>query len=298
MTRREPVALTIAGSDSSGGAGIQADLKTFAAHGVYGASVITALTAQNTIGVQAVHPVPTDFVVAQLKSVCDDLSVKAVKTGMLANAEIITALARAFANRPRGAQQDGVVDAAPSAQAVSDGYAVIVDPVMIATSGDPLINADAIAVMRDALVPVADLVTPNLGEAAALLETDTATSHPEMEEQGRAILKLGCGAVLIKGGHLRDDRAPYPRALDVLVTDEQALWLHAPFVETVNTHGTGCTLSAAIAAQIVLGAPLIDAVSNAKGYLTSALEAGRSLAVGAGHGPVDHVFETKLWSVG
>ncbi|MEO1693693.1 MAG: bifunctional hydroxymethylpyrimidine kinase/phosphomethylpyrimidine kinase [Pseudomonadota bacterium] len=290
-----PVALTIAGSDSSGGAGIQADLKTFSALGVYGATVITALTAQNTVGVQAVHPVPADFVAEQFRSVTDDLDVRAVKTGMLATAAIIETTAHHLAERT--------------------DTLVVVDPVMVATSGDPLLAPDAVAAMRDTLVPVADLITPNLNEAACLLDTGVARSHAEMAEQGRALLGLGCDAVLVKGGHLIDERgqerndpigggAPVAQrtrqaeALDVLVTRSDAVWLHAPRVDTRNTHGTGCTLSAAIVAEIVLGQHLFDAVTNAKWFLTGALEAARDMDLGSGHGPVNHLHEIQAWSTG
>lgn len=276
---REAVALTIAGSDSSGGAGIQADLKTFTALGVYGATVITALTAQNTTGVTAVHPVPASFVAKQYDAVVSDLDVRAVKTGMLATSEIIETTADLLESRC-----DAVI---------------VVDPVMIATSGDPLIADDAIDAMRTKLVPVADLITPNLNEAATLLDTDVATSRAEMEAQGQALLELGCDAVLVKGGHFEEQRARCePQALDVLVTRTEAVWLHAPRINTPNTHGTGCTLSAAIAAHSVLGQHLFDAATNAKWFLTAALERGRDIDVGAGHGPVNHIYEIQDWSAG
>lgn len=260
-----PMALTIAGSDSSGGAGIQADLKTFAALGVYGASVLTALTAQNTCGVRAVHTPPADFVTAQIGAVLDDLAIGAVKTGMLANAAIVMAVAAALARRP--------------------DLPVVVDPVMVATSGDSLLEPDAVAAMTGCLIPRAMLITPNLPEAAALLGARIAGDEAEAEAQARALLALGCRAVLVKGGH-RAGR----EAVDLLATADGGIErIAAPWVETGNTHGTGCTLSAAITALLACGATLGEAVREAKRYLTAALEAGRGLKIGAGHGPVDHL---------
>ncbi|MEO1719067.1 MAG: bifunctional hydroxymethylpyrimidine kinase/phosphomethylpyrimidine kinase, partial [Pseudomonadota bacterium] len=267
------MALTIAGSDSSGGAGIQADLKTFTALGVYGATVITALTAQNTRGVSGVHAVPPEFVRDQYDKVVQDLDVRAIKTGMLATREIIEVVADAIRRNPPPF--------------------LCVDPVMIATSGDPLITPDAIAAMRSALIPLADVITPNLNEAGALLNTDAARDLSEMEQQGAALLELGCGAVLMKGGHLQGQvvgdsgdthDAAHAEALDVLVTRDGAVWLRAPRVETPNTHGTGCTLSAGIAAHSVLGHELFDAVTGAKWYLTASLKTAADITYGAGHG--------------
>ncbi|MFM1816223.1 MAG: bifunctional hydroxymethylpyrimidine kinase/phosphomethylpyrimidine kinase [Pseudomonadota bacterium] len=262
---RLPVALTIAGSDSSGGAGIQADLKSFSALGVYGASVITALTAQNTTGVRAVHVPPADFVVAQLEAVFDDLNVRGVKTGMLATAEIVTEVARFL-----------------GARCMSP---IIVDPVMVATSSDRLLAPEAERAVRDVLLPVAALVTPNLHEAAVLLGSDVASSEAEMIRQGQAILALGPGGVLMKGGHM----AGTTEALDLLVTAAGVERFSAPRIETRNTHGTGCTLSAAIAAGCANGLPLGQAVASAKSYLSEALQAGSGLVIGAGHGPVNHL---------
>jgi hydroxymethylpyrimidine/phosphomethylpyrimidine kinase len=262
-----PIALTIAGSDSSGGAGIQADLKAFGAMGVYGASVITALTAQNTTGVQGVYPIPTEFVAQQIKSVMDDLSVAAIKTGMLANADIITTVAAAL---DRGI-----------------GLTIVVDPVMVATSGDLLLEMDAVAAVRDIMLPRADLITPNLGEAAQLLAAGTARSRREMEQQAEALLAFGPAAVLLKGGHFGEGE----QAADVLVTAAGARWYEAEWIDTPNTHGTGCTLASAIAAQCARGVALGEAVAAAKAYLTRALAAGAGLKVGHGHGPVDHLVD-------
>ena len=259
-----PIALTIAGSDSSGGAGIQADLKTFAANGVYGASALTALTAQNTMGVQAVHTPPADFVDQQLRSVFSDLSVAAVKTGMLANREIVDAVV-------------AQLEAYPS-------IPVVADPVMVATSGDPLLADDAVESVKTRLVPRATLLTPNLDEAAHLLQCKPAATTDEMLVQAKAIMQFGCNAVLVKGGHFSGNEA-----VDVLLCADGSIeWLRAPRVETKNTHGTGCTLSAAIAAQLARGKVLSIATQEAKNYLTRALLAGANQRIGKGHGPVEH----------
>lgn len=257
-----PIALTIAGSDSGGGAGIQADLKTFSAMGVYGATVVTALTAQNTVGVQAVHAVPAAFVTAQLDSVFGDLDVRAVKIGMLPSPEIIEAVARALerAGRP-----------------------MVLDPVMVATTGARLISDQAMDALRNRLLPVADLVTPNLPEAAALLGEAPATDEDVAAAQGRRLLALGPPAVLVKGGH-----GTGPESTDLLVTAAGVTRFAAPRLPTRNTHGTGCTLSAAIAAGLAHGRPLAAAVADAKAYLTAALAAADRLRIGHGHGPVHH----------
>ncbi|MDX2158901.1 MAG: bifunctional hydroxymethylpyrimidine kinase/phosphomethylpyrimidine kinase [Hyphomicrobiaceae bacterium] len=262
------VALTIAGSDSSGGAGIQADLKTFTALGVYGASVITALTAQNTTGVQAVHAVPADFVMAQMTSVLDDLEVRAVKTGMLADADIIRAVADGLGRRP--------------------GIPLVVDPVMVATSGDPLLRPDAVATMKAVLIPRALLITPNLPEAAALTGTPLATTEVEAAAQLSALGRLGAGAVLLKGGHGAGDEA-----VDLLQIGTSVIRLAGPRIATVNTHGTGCTLSAAITAGLADGADLETAVRRAKAWLGEAIAAGAGQRIGHGHGPVDHLFAIR-----
>ena len=255
-----PIALTVAGSDSSGGAGIQADLKTFGALGVYGASAITALTAQNTTGVQDVFPVPPEFVTAQMKSVLDDLAVAAVKTGMLANAEVVAAVADSL--------RDAKIDK------------IVVDPVMVATSGDPLLAADAVDIMCAELFPMATVVTPNLDEAARILNCQRADNREEMLQQAHRIAERGARAVLLKGGHLETE--PAGEAVDVLVRGNNVRWLTAERVETANTHGTGCTLASAIAAGLAKGLSLEQSAEDAKAYLTRALKAGsRSISATA-----------------
>jgi hydroxymethylpyrimidine/phosphomethylpyrimidine kinase len=258
-----PVALTIAGSDSSGGAGIQADLKTFAALGVYGASVITALTAQNTQGVSGIHQVPPDFVTAQLDAVFADLEVRAVKIGMVAQLSTIDAIAAALA---RWSPQH-----------------VVLDPVMIATSGDRLLSADAMERLRATLIPRAALITPNLPEAAALLDEAVAESEAAIEGQGRRLLALGCPAVLIKGGHGQG-----AESADYLIRGSGTIALAAPRVATANTHGTGCSLSSAIAAGLAKGEDMETAVRQAKAWVSAAIAAADRFAVGRGHGPIHH----------
>ena len=262
--KRTPIALTIAGSDSSGGAGIQADLKTFTALGVYGASVITAITAQNTRGVQDVMQLPGAIITAQMTSVASDLAVGAIKTGMLADRATVETVAnglKAFGDAP-----------------------IVVDPVMVATSGDVLLGPDAIEAVRTRLFPLATVITPNLNEAARLIETSVAATEAEMEAQARRLIALGAKAVLMKGGHgVGDD------ATDILVTMSDVQRFSAPRIATRNTHGTGCTLSAAIAARLAGGDSLPDAVAAAKSYVWKAIEAGQQLAVGKGDGPVDHL---------
>lgn len=257
------IALTIAGSDSSGGAGIQADLKTFSALGVYGASAITALTAQNTRGVEAVHIVPPAFVLAQIGAVARDLKVGAIKIGMLATSAVIEAVA------------EGLKDFA--------GVPVVLDPVMVAASGDVLLDEEAVATLRSILLPLATLITPNLPEAAKLLGTAEAKDEREMGEQARKLRAIGANAVLIKGGH-----ADGPQAVDLYVDAEGEMRLEAPRVATSNTHGTGCTLSSAIAAELAKGASLREAVSKAKAYITAAIAAADELHIGKGRGPVHH----------
>jgi hydroxymethylpyrimidine/phosphomethylpyrimidine kinase len=258
-----PVALTIAGSDSSGGAGIQADLKTFAALGVYGASVITALTAQNTQGVSGIHQVPADFVTAQLDAVFGDLEVGAVKIGMVAQLATIDAIAAGLARwSPKQ---------------------VVLDPVMVATSGDRLLAADAVAALRTKLIPRAVLITPNLPEAAALLDEPVALGAAAIKSQGRRLLALGCDAVLIKGGHGQG-----AESIDYLVTGDSTLALSAPRIATRNTHGTGCSLSSAIAAGLAKGEDLETAVRQAKAWVSAAIAAADRFSVGHGHGPIHH----------
>jgi hydroxymethylpyrimidine/phosphomethylpyrimidine kinase len=262
------IALTIAGSDSSGGAGIQADLKTFTALGVYGASVLTAITAQNTQGVQSVLTLPPDIIAAQMTSIAADLAVGAIKTGMLGDRITVETVAdglRRFVNVP-----------------------LVIDPVMVATSGDVLLAPDAIDAVRSRLFPLADVVTPNLREAARLLETSVATSLDEMEGQGRRLLAVGAKAVLIKGGH-----GEGPEAIDILVFEAGSLRFSAPRIATQNTHGTGCTLAAAIAARLSLGDSIADAVNAAKRFVWQAIDGGRALEIGKGNGPVDHLFQIR-----
>jgi hydroxymethylpyrimidine/phosphomethylpyrimidine kinase len=265
---RTAIALTIAGSDPSGGAGIQADLKTFTALGVYGAAVVTSLTAQNTHGVTGVYPVPPRFIRDQIAAVASDLAVGAVKTGMLGDRDAVMAVAEALQRHRLGP--------------------VVVDPVMVASSGDALIAPDAIEAVRRALVPLADLLTPNLEEAARLLERPPARSEAECESQGKALLALGARAVLVKGGH-----GTGADALDILVHDSETLVLRASRIETPNTHGTGCTLSAAVAALLARGVGLHDAVRRAKAFVWQALNEGRDLGIGSGTGPVDHLFAIR-----
>jgi len=258
-----PIALTIAGSDSGGGAGIQADLKTFSALGVYGASVITALTAQNTKGVTAIHDVPPDFVTAQSDAVFSDLAVTAVKIGMVSQSPVIEAIA---AGLERWRQRK-----------------VVFDPVMIAASGDRLLAPDAIDTLKRVLIPRALVITPNLPEAAALLEAPVASTETQMHEQAERLLALGAKAVLIKGGH-----GSGPESVDLLVEPTASTRLAADRVATKNTHGTGCTLSSAIAAGLAKGLDLAAATSAAKAYVTAAIAAAERIEIGSGHGPVHH----------
>ncbi|MBR0754513.1 bifunctional hydroxymethylpyrimidine kinase/phosphomethylpyrimidine kinase [Bradyrhizobium jicamae] len=258
-----PIALTIAGSDSSGGAGIQADLKSFAALGVYGASVITALTAQNTKGVSGIHPVPADFVTAQIDAVFSDLAVGAVKIGMVAHPATIEAIAAVLKRwSPRH---------------------VVLDPVMVATSGDRLLAADAVDALRTKLIPLASVITPNLPEAAALLDAPIAESEAAVAQQGKRLLAMGCRAVLIKGGHGQG-----AESIDYLFDADHSITLAAPRIATKNTHGTGCSLSSAVAAGLAKGDDLETAVRNAKTWISAAIAAADRFAVGHGHGPVHH----------
>jgi hydroxymethylpyrimidine kinase/phosphomethylpyrimidine kinase len=248
-------ALTIAGSDSGGGAGIQADLKTFAAHGVYGTSAITALTAQNTIGVDGVHVVPDDFVTAQIEAVVSDLGCHAVKTGMLANATIVEAVAAAVESLEL-----------PN---------LVVDPVMVAKSGDHLLDEEAVHAVRWTLLRLARVVTPNIPEAEVLAKM-TITSVDDMKEAARRIAMLKPSAVVIKGGHLAG-----PEVIDIL----------GPRIEGPNTHGTGCTFAAAIAAHLAKGASLQEAVPAAKAYVEGAMRHG--IALGKGHRPLNHFWNVR-----
>jgi hydroxymethylpyrimidine/phosphomethylpyrimidine kinase len=264
-------ALTIAGSDSGGGAGVQADLKTFSALGCFGTSVLTALTAQNTVGVTAIHAVPPDFVGAQLDAVLGDIGTDATKIGMLASADVIRVVADGLARH----------DPAP----------VVLDPVMVATSGDALLAPEAVSALRALLVPQATVVTPNVPEAVELLGGGDIGSIADMERAARALAALGPQVVVVKGGHLDDDHS-----VDVSfdAATGQLRHLDAPRIATANTHGTGCTLSSAIAALLARGAPVDRAVDGAKAYLTEAIQAGAERRLGRGHGPVHHF--ARLWS--
>lgn len=254
------IALTIAGSDSGGGAGIQADLKTFHQFGVFGTSVITAVTAQNTLGVRAWEAVPVALVTRQLDALADDLPPAAVKSGMLGSAALVEAVA------------DGV------SRHRLPNY--VLDPVMVATSGDRLLERDAERLIARLLVPLATLVTPNLDEAAVLTDSPVGTPD-EMERAARALVRLGARAALVTGGHLQGDEV-----VDVLVTDEAARRFSRPRLDTTSTHGTGCTLSAAVAAGLALGRPLERAVADALDFVHRAIAAAPGL--GRGHGPLNH----------
>jgi len=261
------IALTIAGSDSSGSAGIQADLKTFGALGVHGTCVIAALTAQNTQRVEAVLPVPPEFVLAQMRAVASDLAVGAIKIGMLATAPIIEAVAEGLNEFP--------------------GVPVVLDPVMASHSGDPLLDEDAVDTLKSVLIPAVTLVTPNLFEAAMLLGEAKARNADQMTAQAYRLRDLGAKAVLVKGGHLDGE------AVDVMLDDRGEERLEAPRVMTENTHGTGCTLSSAIAAELAKGETLEKAVKHAKLYVTAAIIAADEIEVGRGRGPVHHFH--ALW---
>lgn len=260
---RIPNVLTIAGSDPSGGAGIQADLKSFSALGAYGTSVITALTAQNTRGVAGVHPVPTEFIAAQLETLLDDVAIDAVKIGMVASQEVAEVIREALSRRrPRW---------------------IVLDPVMVAKSGDILVDDAGIRAVRDILVPLADLITPNLPEAAVLLNVPQATDAQAMQALTPSLLALGAPNVLLKGGHLRGERCP-----DLLASNQGSSWLEAERIDTENLHGTGCTLSSAITACLAHQHDLVTAVQRAKVWLNQALHESERLNVGQGRGPVHH----------
>ncbi len=261
---RVPIALTIAGSDSGGGAGIQADLKTFAALGVYGMSVLTAITAQNTRAVTAVFELPTDLVEAQIDAVITDIGADAVKTGMIASSELI----RAVAGKVR---QHGL-------------GTLVVDPVMVAKSGDRLLREDAVDALRNELLPLATVITPNLPEAEVLVG-HSITTLDEMRAAAAEIVRMGARSVVVKGGH----RAEEPT--DVFFDGQRHVDLTATRVETTSTHGTGCTLASAIAAHLAHGEDLEAAVRAAKAYISAAIAA--AYPIGHGHGPVHHFY--RLW---
>ena len=257
-----PNILTIAGSDPSGGAGIQADIKAISANGGYAMAAITALTAQNTQGVSGVHMVPPDFIAAQIASIRADIRIDAVKIGMLGDAETIAALAKALEglNAP-----------------------IVLDPVMVAKSGDRLLTAGAVAALRS-LLPMATTITPNLPEAADLLGTEEAKDRVTMEAQARALLALGPQSVFLKGGHLSGPDCP-----DLLITRDGTLtWMAGPRVVTQKTHGTGCTLSSALATYLGHGFTMPDAAARAKTYVAAAIATADQLTVGHGHGPTHH----------
>lgn len=265
---RVPIAVTIAGSDSGGGAGIQADIKSMSANGVYAASVITALTAQNTKGVTGIHDVPADFVTAQIDAVFSDLRVDAVKIGMLSRVDTIRAVADGL--RRYSAKN------------------IVFDPVMVAASGDPLVDDKAVGILLAELFPLADLVTPNLHEAARLTGMAVAETPDEMRAQAARLAESTPGAVLLKGGH-----GAGRESSDLLLQGGAEHWFSAPRIETENTHGTGCSLSSAIAANLARGMALDAAIGKAKVWLTGAIAASDELGVGNGHGPIHHFHE--LW---
>lgn len=264
------IAVTIAGSDSGGGAGIQADLKTFSANGVYGASVLTALTAQNTLGVSAIHDVPPDFVRAQMDAVYPDLTVSATKIGMLSRVDVIEAVAGGLAAHDTGP--------------------VVLDPVMVAASGDPLLADNAVDCLMSLLVPRAVVITPNLHEAARMLETGVANSETAMRAQAEQLLERGAKSVLLKGGHGTSEESA-----DLFLDGQgTGTWLREKRVATTNTHGTGCTLSSAIASGLALGKDLETAIRHGKDYIHAAISAADRLTIGSGHGPVHHFH--NVWS--
>lgn len=262
--------LTIAGSDCSGGAGIQADIKTISALGCYAASVITAVTVQNTTGVKDVFPVPAKIVKAQTEAVLNDLAIEVIKIGMVTDAEIIHMLAKLLPHYPN--------------------IAVVFDPVLVSSSGYPLVEPKTLDILRYELIPCCTLVTPNIPETEKLSGLAIKTVD-DMETAGRILLQTGCKAILVKGGHLSGNEKT-----DILLTgaDKKNVYqFHAKQVETPNTHGTGCTLSSAIASYMALGLPLTDAVQKGKIFLTDALESARNIEFGHGHGPLNHFFNPK-----
>lgn len=259
-----PNILSIAGSDCSGGAGIQADIKAISANGGYAMSVITALTAQNTRGVSRVELTSREMIAAQIEAVRADVWIDAVKIGMLGDAGIIETVAEGL----RGLE-----------------CPIVLDPVMVAKSGDRLLHAEAVSALREVLIPMATVITPNLPEAADLLGREEARALEEMVRQAKALLKLGPQAVLLKGGHLAGALSP-----DLLLDEAGAQWFDAPRFKTKNTHGTGCTLSSALATRLGFGDAAAKAVRAAKAYISGAIAAADRLTVGEGHGPVHHFY--------
>ena len=259
-----PKALTIAGSDSGGGAGIQADLKTFAAFGVYGTSVITAVTAQNTLGVTAIQEIDLAVIAGQIDAVMSDIGADAVKTGMLSNAEIIVTVAA-------GITRHGIRN-------------LVVDPVMVAASGDRLLREDAVGALKSLLLPLALVVTPNVPEAEVLVDS-SLSGIDELRDAARAIAGMGAGNVIIKGGHLEGPESP-----DLLYDGTEFREFSAPRIDTNNTHGSGCTFSSAIASGLARGESVGDATADAKRYVTEAIRC--AYPIGGGHGPLNHFFES------
>ena len=259
-----PKAMTIAGSDSGGGAGVQADLKTFAALGVYGSSTLTAITAQNTVAVTAVHEIPTDVITAQIDAVLTDIGADAVKTGMLSSSDIIECVCEAL--EVHGVQR------------------LVVDPVMIAKSGDALLREDAIGSLRTRLLPLAMVVTPNIPEAEALTET-TIVSDADVRRAAEGIVGMGARSVVVKGGHREGP------ATDLFYDGKEFKEFTAPRFDTVNTHGTGCTFASAVAAGLARGMVVTDAVALAKDYVTEGIR--HSFSIGQGHGPLNHFY--RFW---
>ncbi|MEM0898648.1 MAG: bifunctional hydroxymethylpyrimidine kinase/phosphomethylpyrimidine kinase [Pseudomonadota bacterium] len=264
-----PNVLSIAGSDPSGGAGIQADLKAMSANKTFAMAAITALTAQNTQGVTGIELVPPAFVKQQIATIFEDIRVDAVKIGMVATAHIAEAIADALEEHP--------------------DVPVVLDPVMVAKGGARLLSGDAVAALRSRLVSLATVITPNLPEAADLLGVSTAKSRAEMEEQATQLQSFGAKAVLLKGGHLEGDESP-----DLLMSDAGATWFEGARTKTSNTHGTGCTLSATLASHLANGADLTTAVAASKAFIAAAIAGADRLSVGHGHGPTHHFSE--LWS--
>ena len=263
-----PIALTIAGSDSGGGAGIQADLKTFSALEVYGASVITALTAQNTLGVTSVFDTDPGFIGEQIDAVCSDLAVDAVKIGMLHRVPVIESVAAALERHDIGH--------------------IVLDPVMIAKSGDALLHDDAVDALKECLIPKASIITPNIPEAARLLRMRTDRVEASMESAAERLLSLGSGSVLLKGGHQSS-----AQSIDYFFDGNRTDQLASPRIDTGNTHGTGCTLSSAICAFLARRFGMKSAVASAKDYISDAIAAADQIDVGSGHGPVHHFH--RLW---
>ncbi len=267
MLKSMPITMTLAGSDPSAGAGVQGDLKTFAAQGVYGVSVVTSLTAQNTLGVSDAAGVPVALVRAQYRALCDDLPPRAAKTGMLFSAEIV----RAVAELLKGSD-----------------IPLVVDPVLASSSGFALMEPEGIKAYREELIPLATVLMPNLDEAAMLLGVGSIATPEAMREAAKSLSKLGCGSVYMKGGHLSGGEC-----LDLFYVDGEFVALSGPRVVTRNTHGTGCALSAAMAANLALGMGLIDAARDAKAYVQGALESSQSSGLGAGRGPLDHFWRLR-----